>query len=423
MDDSLFAPPGDGKTPASVVPAKQPVAAVVSAPAALTTPVIVPTLATDGAGRNDRQSLSVSPGWIALILSLALVVGALGGVGAYLIADNARTSVDLPGTVSSTEFDRPEGSVAAVAAAALPSVVAIDSTNGGAIIASGSGFVIHADGYILTNHHVVASSDGTVRIVYADGEVETGTVVGSTADYDLAVVKVDREGLVPLVLGDSSALVVGDPVIAIGSPLGLDATVTTGIVSSLHRPVGGSGGGSFIDAIQTDAAINPGNSGGPLVNAVGEVIGINSAVAALPGATQASGAGSVGLGFAIPSNQARRTAEEIIETGEATYPVVGVLLDETYLGQGVRIIEDDPAAGVRAVVPGSPADLAGLRAGDIIISIDGRPVTRPSELVVAIRAHAPGDVVVLEISDDGTVTTVSIELTANVNIVFEDGSE
>jgi putative serine protease PepD len=221
--------------------------------------------------------------------------------------------------------------------------------------------------------------------------------VGRTSDYDLAVLKVERTGLAPLLLADSAEVVVGDAVVAVGAPLGLEGTVTTGIVSALNRPVqaGASDETAFINAIQTDAAINPGNSGGPLVNGAGEVIGINSAIAQPPGGIGAA-PGSIGLGFAIPSNQARRTASELIETGSATYPIIGVLLDEGYTGEGVQV--SDQTGGPQApVTAGGPADDAGIRPGDVIVAIDGRPVTQPDELIVAIRAKAPGDTTVLRV--------------------------
>jgi putative serine protease PepD len=184
-------------------------------------------------------------------------------------------------------------------------------------------------------------------------------------------------------------------VIAIGAPLGLEATVTTGIVSAMNRPVvaGESEDNAFINAIQTDAAINPGNSGGPLVNAVGEVIGVNSAIARNPGAGEGP-SGSIGLGFAIPSKQVARTAEQLIETGKATYPVIGVLLDRSYTGEGVKVADEGDEA---AVVPDGPADEAGILAGDVITTFNGRPVTEPDELIVGIRAQVPGDTVRLTV--------------------------
>jgi putative serine protease PepD len=262
--------------------------------------------------------------------------------------------------------------------------------------------ILKEDGYILTNNHVVAnaSSGGPIVVTFSDGHEQRAEIVGATSDYDLAVLKVAETGLTPLVLGDSDAVVVGDDVLAAGSPLGLDATVTTGIVSALHRPVqaGEQATTAFIDAIQTDAAINPGNSGGPLLNSAGEVIGINSAIAQAPGSLAATG--NIGLGFAIPSNQARRTAEQLIETGEATFPVIGVLLDQSYQGEGVRVATA-AQGGQPPVTPDGPADRAGIAPGDVILAINGRPVSRSDELIVSIRAMAPGDAVTLRVRSGG----------------------
>lgn len=365
----------------------------------------------EGPTLSPRPAARFSAGF----LGLTLLVGAAGGVGAFLVTD----TLSDPGSLAQAGSLPAGNTIAAVTEAALPSVVSIEVTLDGTAVSGGSGFVIREDGFILTNNHVVADGDGTVRVLFSDGIVETGTVLATTPDYDLAVVKVERTGLPALLFGDSDALVVGDPVIAVGSPLGLDATVTTGIVSALHRPVSVGGGDdvpSFIDAIQTDAAINPGNSGGPLLNFRGEVIGITSAVAALPGATSDSGAGSVGLGFAIPSNQASRTAEELISTGHATYPVVGILLDRYYTGGGVKVVDDDPENGVVAVAPGGPGDVAGIQAGDIILSIDGRPIARAVDLVVAIRAKTAGDTVILEVKRGSKTESVSVVLASNDSI-------
>ncbi|WP_448071393.1 S1C family serine protease [Georgenia yuyongxinii] len=246
-------------------------------------------------------------------------------------------------------------------------------------------------------------------MVFSDGGEEEAEIVGRTADYDLAVLKVDRTGLDPLVLADSDAVAVGDPVIAVGAPLGLEGTVTTGIISALNRPVraGGAGASTFINAIQTDAAINPGNSGGPLVDAAGQVVGINTAIAQASGTPQATG--SIGLGFAIPSDQVRRTAEQLIAEGRATFPVIGVALDTRYSGEGVQVLTDDQG-GQPAVTPGGPGDDAGIRPGDVILSIDGRPVTDPDELIVAIRSRAPGDQVELEVRRGGDERNVTVVL-------------
>ncbi|HEY0186517.1 MAG TPA: trypsin-like peptidase domain-containing protein [Cellulomonas sp.] len=348
-------------------------------------------------GRRRRATAGLVVGGLVL----AFLAGVGGGLlGARLTDDDHLADAGLPLAVSTASADRAADSVAGIAAQVLPSVVSIElSTAEG--VTTGSGVVLRQDGYILTNHHVVADADtagATLVVLLADGSQESASVVGSTADYDLAVVKIDVTGLTPLLLGDSDAVQVGDPVVAVGAPLGLAGTVTSGIVSALNRPVAAGDGVSttaFINAIQTDAAINPGNSGGPLVNAAGEVIGINSAIAQASGVSSSSG-GSIGLGFAIPSNQARRTAEQLIETGVATYPVIGVLLDASYTGEGVQVFAD-AQDGVLPVTPGGPADLAGIRAGDVIVSIDGRPVTDSDELVVAIRARTPGDAVLLRV--------------------------
>lgn len=355
-----------------------------------------------------RPSASVTAG----LLAGALLVGAVGGVVGERVWDAATgpSSHPLPTVVANPDITRPDGSIADIAATVAPSVVSL-YVSGPDGQSTGSGFIIREDGYILTNNHVIAGAvgAGTIRVTFVDGSEETATLIGRTADYDLAVVRVDREGLVPLVLGDSDGVAVGDPVIAIGSPLGLDGTVTSGIISALNRPVaaGDSTDQAFINALQTDAAINPGNSGGPLVDGSGEVIGINSAIAQPPGTL--TSAGNIGLGFAIGSNQARRTAQEIIDTGSASYPIIGVLLDSGYDGEGVQVVQGS-TGGQAPVTPGGPADVAGIAPGDVILSVDGRPVTRSDELIVAIRAKAPGDTVVLRVRSGGDERDVSIVL-------------
>ena len=345
---------------------------------------------------------------VALAVVAGLVAGLLGGFGAYQIAAyRSRGGVLSPGTTlpsSTTPLSPPAGgSIAAVAAAVLPTVVQLEvrGASGGA---TGSGFVIRQDGYILTNNHVVAdaAAGGTLNVTFKDGSVRPATIVGRDTSYDLAVVKVAATGLPTATLGNSSSVVVGDTAIAIGSPLGLEGTVTSGIISALNRPVtaGGSGESSFINAIQTDAAINPGNSGGPLVNARGEVIGVNSAIASL-GASTTSQAGSIGLGFAIPVNQAKRVAEEIISTGKSTHPVIGVSVDVRYAG---------PGALISAVTAGGPSAKAGLKPGDVIVSINGRPIADSTELVVAIRSYAPGDTVTIGVKAGSGTRDVKVTL-------------
>jgi len=404
-----------GAVPPSPLPADP---AAAPAPALLPPGVLPPAIPELGvpAPRRGRRRRRVPLGVVAGLVVAAFGAGLLGGVvGARIERDDAHLAdAGLPAAVGTGAGDRAPDSVAGIAATVLPSVVSIEvsSASGGS---TGSGLVLRQDGYILTNHHVVAGASGagsSIVVLLADGSQLPGTIVGSTADYDLAVVKVEVEGLTPLVLGDSDAVQVGDPVVAIGAPLGLAGTVTTGIVSALNRPVAAGDGTeetAFINAIQTDAAINPGNSGGPLVNAAGEVVGINSAIAQPPGASATSG-GSIGLGFAIPSNQARRTAEQLIETGVATYPVIGVLLDGSYTGEGVQVATE-PQGAQQPVTPGGPADRAGIRAGDVILAIDGRPVTASDELVVAIRARTPGDAVSLRVrAADGAERDVRVVL-------------
>ena len=338
---------------------------------------------------------------------IALVAGTLGGGVGYLIADR-QAPVDVPAAAAAVtvpESTTPVSSaIADIAAAVQPAVVQIN-IEGSDGEGNGSGFVISNDGYILTNHHVagVAGENGTLEVMFADGSTATGKLVGSNAGYDVAVVKVERTGLAAVPLGTSEGLRVGETVVALGSPLGLQGTVTAGIVSALDRPVtaGGQGDTSFINAIQTDAAINPGNSGGPLVNAAGEVIGINSAIATLGMMGQA---GNIGLGFAIPIDTAQRIAEEIMTTGTSQTPIIGVQLDTTYTGPGAQVAE---------VTPESPADTAGILDGDVITAIDGKVLADSTELVVAIRDNAPGDTVTLTLLRDGRTQDVTVTLVAS----------
>ncbi|WP_432543602.1 S1C family serine protease [Kineococcus sp. SYSU DK002] len=376
-----------------------------------------PVAPPDPHGPAPRRGKGSPARWIgagSLVLLLGVVGGFAGGLLQDELSDRDGTypSVALP-SPSAGSTERPQGSVAGIAATALPSVVALQVV-GAQGAGTGSGFVLDApsdDGtFILTNNHVVAgaSADGVV-VVFQDGQQAQAEVVGADASYDLAVVRVQRTDLAALPFGDSASVVVGDPVVAVGAPLGLQGTVTEGIVSALNRPVtaGESDDASYIQAIQTDAAINPGNSGGPLLNAAGQVIGINSAIAALPGAGQ-SGTGSIGLGFSIPSEQARRTAEQLIRTGRAVHPVIRVSLDNSYTGQGVQIV-DQPGA----VEAGGPGDRAGLRPGDVVLAIDGRPVTEPVELIVDIRAREPGETVTLSVRRGDQTVEVPVTLEAD----------
>jgi putative serine protease PepD len=335
---------------------------------------------------------------LGFTLIVALLAGVLGGAGTYLMLRDDAASGGRVEPLPQADVDESppaEGSIAEVVERVLPVVVtveAISRTTGG----SGSGFILDDAGHILTNNHVIspAADGGTISVGLADVSGEPAALVGRNASYDLAVLRIDRTGLVAAALGNSDSVRVGDTAIAIGAPLGLSETVTQGIISALDSPVtaGGVGETAFISAIQTDAAINPGNSGGPLLNARGEVIGVNSAIATLADRGQESG--SIGLGFSIPINQAIRVADEIIATGASTTPVIGVTLDLSYNGEGARIGE---------VNPGGPADEAGLEPDDVVVAVDGEPVANSTEFVVVLRTNAPGDTVELTLADGSTV--------------------
>jgi putative serine protease PepD len=283
------------------------------------------------------------------------------------------------------------------------------AVRGGGGNGTGSGVVIRSDGYILTNNHVVetAADGGEITVTLDAGERELpADIVGLDAVTDLAVLRVrtDRD-LSPAALGQSRALVVGDPVVAIGSPLGLSGTVTTGIVSALNRTVN-VGEFPLFNAIQTDAAINPGNSGGALVNAQGEVIGINSAIATLGGGGLFGGeqsGGSIGVGFAIPIDEARSVAEEIIRTGRATHPSIGV--SATTVGG-----QDREGALVRELTAGGAAGRAGLEPGDLIVQVDDEDVSSVDELILAIRSNSVGDTITLTYVRDGRTRTAEVVL-------------
>jgi putative serine protease PepD len=340
--------------------------------------------------------------YIAVAAVTGLLAGVAGGAFGYSLADSTSTSssVSIAAPSDSENLSaRAEGSIAAIAADVLPSVVSLEVSGGGQA-GSGSGFVVSEDGYVLTNNHVIeaAADGGSIEVVLSDDTRLRGELVGRNADYDLAVVKVNRTGLQPVQIGDSGSVAVGDQAVAIGSPLGLEGTVTSGIISALDRPVtaGGDSGGetSFINAIQTDAPINPGNSGGPLVNAEGQVIGVNSAIASL-GQIGGGQPGSIGLGFAIPINTANRIAQEVIRTGSSATPIIGAEIDFTYDGRGAR---------VQAVTPGGPAARAGLKDGAVIVAVNGETVDDAVSLITSIRKNAPGDEITLSLQDGSEIS-------------------
>ncbi|WP_329306377.1 trypsin-like peptidase domain-containing protein [Streptomyces sp. NBC_01260] len=373
-----------------------------------------PPLGTDGGRRKNRRG-SVLVG----ALLLALVAGGIGGgMGAYIERNGGLTQVELPQDERNGGGRAPD-SVAGIAASALPSVVTLH-VSGSTESGTGTGFVLDNKGHILTNNHVVApaGSSGEITVTFSGGETANAEVVGKDSGYDLAVVKVSGvSGLKPLPLGNSDNVQVGDPVVAIGAPFDLSNTVTSGIISAKDRPItagGEKGDGSdisYVDALQTDAPINPGNSGGPLVDTDAHVIGINSAIrAADSGSTTEGGqAGSIGLGFAIPINQGKRVAEELINTGKATHPVIGVTLDMKYTGDGAKVGEKG-ADGKSSVTPDGPGAKAGIEPGDIITEVDGARVHSGEELIVKIRSHRPGDRLDLRLTRGGKDLTMTLTL-------------
>jgi len=336
---------------------------------------------------------------------LAVVAGGAGGsIGTYLLAGDQQrpasfSALDVPPPARLTPTAAPAGSVEAVVEKVLPSVVQLQ-VRGRTAAGEGSGFVISQDGLIITNNHVVedAARGGEIRAVFQDGTSAPATIVGRDPTSDVAVVRADGvSGKPQAELGRSDDLKVGQAVVAFGAPFELSGTVTSGIVSSLQRPTraGGQSGdaATVLDAIQTDAAINPGNSGGPLVNMDGQVIGINSAIYSPQAGNAGQSAGSVGIGFAIPIDQARRTADEIVDTGKATQTVLGVS------------VQSDPAGGatVQEVTANGPAQAAGIAVGDVVTKLDDRRIDTSDALVAAVRSHAPGDRVTLTIDNARTV--------------------
>ncbi|MZD21622.1 trypsin-like peptidase domain-containing protein [Streptomyces bottropensis] len=361
-------------------------------------------------------------GLIAAVLVAALVAGGVGGGIGYTLADrndNSTGSTTVSASQNGGDVKRAAGTVAAVASSALPSTVTIEASNSDGDGGTGTGFVFDKEGHIVTNNHVVAEAvdGGKVSATFPDGKKYAAEVVGHAQGYDVAVIKLKNapSNLQPLTLGDSDKVAVGDSTIAIGAPFGLSNTVTTGIISAKNRPVASSDGSSgskasYMSALQTDASINPGNSGGPLLDARGNVIGINSAIQSASNGSFGSGqAGSIGLGFAIPINQAKNVAQQLIRTGKPVYPVIGasVSLEE---GTGGAKITNSGEGGLDPITANGPAAKAGLKPGDVITKLDDHVIDSGPTLIGEIWTHLPGDKVTLTYTRDGKTRTAEVTL-------------
>jgi putative serine protease PepD len=419
-------------------------------------PSWLPSPSSDSVTGPKARRRSGRAGIAAGLTALVVVAAGVGGGVGWGLSDNGTSSPSAssstsPAATPTTAIGAAQQPVSAgsgtpksyadIAAAVLPVVVSIDvrSSQQGD---TGSGVVIQSDGYILTNNHVVAlvaGGTGSITVHFNDGSSATAKIVGTDLSSDLAVIRVQKTGLQVAHIGSSAGVKVGDPVLAIGSPLGLSGTVTSGIVSALNRPVDttadqqqqqqptnpfdpfgsapstapGSGSGTttatVFGAIQTDAAINPGNSGGALVDAAGNVIGINSAIASL-GSSGTSQSGNIGVGFAIPIDLAKYVAQQLIDNGKATHAQIGVGVTNT-----VNNTTGVTTVSVHSVSPGTPGAKAGLVVGDVITKIDSTIVTDQDTLIATIRSHRPGDQVTLTIQRAGATKTVTLTLGASTS--------
>ncbi|WP_308013970.1 S1C family serine protease [Streptantibioticus parmotrematis] len=362
-------------------------------------------------------------GLVAAVIVAALVAGGVGGgIGYWAANRNGDTTVSAG--ANPKDLNRAPTSVAGIANRALPSVVTINAS-GSQESGTGTGFVYDTQGHILTNNHVVApaANGGKLTVTFSNGKTYDAEVVGRAQGYDVAVVKLKNAGgvkLTPLPLGDSDKVAVGDSAIAIGAPFGLSGTVTTGIVSAKNRPVASSDGqgspSSYMSALQTDASINPGNSGGPLLNASGDVIGINSAIQSTNsgssdpfGGGTTTQSGSIGLGFAIPIDEARYVADTLIKTGTPVYAIMGMSVNMNYDGQGAQI-STSGANGGSAITAGGPADKAGLKPGDVITKFGDTLIDSGPTLIGAIWQHRPGDQVQVTYERGGKTSTTTVTL-------------
>ncbi|GAA4795493.1 S1C family serine protease [Streptomyces ziwulingensis] len=386
--------------------------------------------AGDGSGGGWGASYQQQPapksgrgrgGLLAGVLIAALVAGGVGGGLGYTLAENndsgGSTTVSAGDTGGSVK--REAGTVAGVAQRALPSTVTIEAESNSGEGGTGTGFVFDKQGHIVTNNHVVAEAvdGGKLSATFPDGKKYDAEVVGNAQGYDVAVIKLLNapSDLKPLALGDSEKVAVGDSTIAIGAPFGLSNTVTTGIISAKNRPVASSDGSadskaSYMSALQTDASINPGNSGGPLLDAQGNVIGINSAIQSASNGLGGTGqAGSIGLGFAIPINQAKYVAQQLIENGKPVYAKIGASVSLEESTNGAQIT-DQGVSGAEPVESGGPADKAGLKPGDVITKLDDHVIDSGPTLIGEIWTHQPGDKVTVTYERDGKEHTTDLTL-------------
>lgn len=369
-------------------------------------------------GKNNGNTVAKKLAGAAVVLGLMIGSGAVGASLADNDNNGSGSSLNsgTNGTLVNNAADAPVQPFAKVAAAVQPSVVSIEVTLRGQAVDTGSGFILKDDGTIATNNHVIApaanNANATINVKFFNGDIQLATIVGRDPATDIAVIKVNNAGkLTPATLGSSSTLHVGDSVLALGSPLGLEGSVASGIVSALHRTVNlGSedspspfGGGqnriasTVADAIQTDAAINPGNSGGPLVDMNGAVVGINTAIASLGGSAQS---GSIGVGFAIPIDEVKSVSEQLIRGETPKHALLGVQ------------ILDDRSGGalVQSVTRGGAADKAGLEAGDVVKQFGERKINTADELSAAVRTKKPGDDVTITYVRKGETKTTQVKL-------------
>ncbi|QBR93572.1 S1C family serine protease [Nocardioides euryhalodurans] len=375
-----------------------------------------PAPTTTAPPRTRRRGLA------ATVLATALVAGGAAGVGGAAAWDawqeDGPTTFDSAGTETAQVVDTgdepaADGSVEAVASKVLPSVVRI-VVQGSEGEGSGSGIILSSDGQILTNAHVVdgAGEGAEMTVSFDDGTHAPATVVGSDPLTDTAVIQAEGvEGLTPATIGTSGNVDVGQEVVAIGSPFGLDSTVTSGIVSALDRPVNvgsdAAGNATVYPAIQTDAAINPGNSGGALVDMDGNVVGINSSIRTSGSSTGGSG-GSIGLGFAIPIDEVLPIIDQIVAGETPTHALIGVSVSDAASDDGGATVPNGAAVG--EVTEGSAAAEAGLEPGDVITAVDGRLVTSSDALIATVRSYRPGDEVELTFQRDGEEQTTTVTL-------------